>query len=90
VPWDSAIRKEFQADGGGESYVSFLKRAREDLRRLSGQCSDHGFDLEAFPERIGRRGATGAQLIGEYYWVTITREVEPPGPHTLQDWLAWS
>ncbi len=90
VPWDRAIRDEFQAEGTGESYVSFLKRASGDLRQLSRQCSGHGFDLAALPERIGRHGATGAQLIGEYYWVTITRKAKPPGRSTLREWSDWS
>jgi hypothetical protein len=34
--------------------------------------------------------ATTAQLIGEFYWMTITRKFDPPGARTLTEWLTWS
>lgn len=89
LAWDVAIRQRFEADGSGASYVGFLKGVRHELGKIAEQCSWQGFDPEDLPKRLGRRESTGAQLIGEYYWVTMTRNVKPPGATTLREWLAW-
>jgi len=31
-----------------------------------------------------------AQLMGEYYWVTVTKEVKLPPLQCRRDWAAWS
>lgn len=71
--------------GFGSSYrvfqdVAFLRRVRDDLRHIRQQRPTHHVDLADLPERLGRSEATPAQLVGEYYWISITREVETPGP----------
>ena len=90
LAWDEAIRQGLDHDGSGPSYVQFLKDARHQLGCLAEQCSLRKIELEALPERLHRSESTLAQLIGEYYWITITRGVKPPGPTTLQEWLDWS
>ena len=90
LAWDAAIRKEFSADGFGASYVRFLKASRHKASEIAEQCSRRGLDVEDFPKRLGRDDSTSAQLIGEYYWITMTRNVKPPDAATLREWLAWS
>jgi hypothetical protein len=90
VPWDNAIREELVRGASGAAYVTFLKRMRRDLQTIAGQCSDHPSDLDGLAESIGRHGSTPAQLVGEYYWVTITRQAQLPGPAILQEWADWS
>jgi len=90
VPWDELIRRETVPDESGASYVMFLKLVRRDLQALSRQGAEHEITLEDLPRVFGRSAATPAQLVGEFYWISITRKVEPPGPETLRKWLAWS
>lgn len=90
VPWDRLIREKL-IDGkeSGTAYISFLKRMRDDLKLLAEEWPELGDDLSKLPEEIGRSDATAAQLIGEYYWVTVTRKAKPPNADTLKKWLAW-
>lgn len=90
LAWDAVIRKGFSADGSGASYVRFLKASRHKASEIAEQCSRQGLDVEDFPKRLGRGDSTTAQLIGEYYWITMTRNVKPPDAATLREWLAWS
>jgi hypothetical protein len=90
VPWDAPMRGRLVGAESGTAYVDFLKRMRDDLRLLADLSLKNGFALQALPEKIGRPDSTPAQLIGEYYWVTITRGVTPPDSATLQSWAAWS
>lgn len=90
VAWDAAIRQGFEGDGSGASYVRFLKGVRHQLRAIAEQCSRQGVDPDDLTKRLGRPDSTAPQFIGEYYWITVTRMVEPPGPTTLREWLVWS
>jgi hypothetical protein len=47
-------------------------------------------DVEDLPKGLGRDDSTTAQLIGEYYWITMARNVKPPDAAILREWLAWS
>ncbi|MHB8870444.1 MAG: hypothetical protein ACYC6T_17910 [Thermoleophilia bacterium] len=87
VPWDARIRQGLGYDKSGGSYVEFLKVVRSQLRELAEQCELRGFSLEDLPERLGRPRSTPAQLVGEYHWITITREVRLPPLETLQEWF---
>lgn len=90
VAWDAPMRGRLVGGESGGFYVEFLKRMRNDLLLLEQQCSKIGFMLEAVPDKIGRPDATPAQLIGEYYWVTVTRKAQAPDAETLRRWAAWS
>lgn len=81
LAWDAAIRKGFAADGSGASFVRFLKGVRRELREITEQCSLQGFGLEDLPGRLRRPESTAPQLVGEYYWITITGHVGPPPRH---------
>ena len=90
VAWDELIRRELVPDASGASYIEFLKGVRNNLKQITLQCSAHGIDLDGLPERLGRPESTAPQLVGEYCWVTITRDVLPPDAGTFRNWLAWS
>lgn len=86
VAWDDAIRSELGHDGSGASYVRFLADVREKL----GALANRGVNLDKLPLRLGRPHSTAAELIDEYYWVTITKGATPPEPALLQEWMDWS
>lgn len=90
VPWDAFIREGLVGGESGAAYIKFLKLMRDDLATIAGQCWSSGFDLEGLPEKIGRPKSTAAQLVGEYYWVTITRHAHMPNAETLRTWAEWS
>ena len=89
VPWDSFIREELVAGKSGAAYIKFLKLMRDDLATIAGECSSNGFDLDGLAEKIDRPKSTAAQLVGEYYWVTITRRAHIPDAEILRTWAAW-
>jgi hypothetical protein len=90
VPWDEAIRQRLVTDDSGQSYVDFLKYIRSDLKAIKKQCEARDLNFRALPARLGRDKATLPKLVGEYYWITITRKVKIPDRSTLEDWLSWS
>jgi hypothetical protein len=89
VAWDEPIRAGLRYDGSGRSYVGFLIRLREELLDLREQCRAFDFDLVDLPEALGRPLSTPAQLLDEYYWATVTREVVAPSRRQLARWLSW-
>jgi hypothetical protein len=89
VAWDEPIRAGLHYDGSGRSYATFLIRLREELLDLREQCRAFSFDLEDLPEALGRPLSTPAQLLDEYYWATVTREVGAPSRQQLARWLSW-
>ena len=89
VAWDEPIRAGLRYDGSGRSYVTFLIRLREELLDLREQCRAFSFDLADLPDALGRPLSTPAQLLDEYYWATVTREVVAPTRQQLARWLSW-
>lgn len=88
--WDSAIRQAVvDGEDTGEAYVSYASRLQNDIRKITSLAAE--LDIACLPEvlRPGRN-ATMVQLMGEYYWVTVTREVKLPPLHCRLDWAAWS
>ena len=90
VAWDEPMRRSFRSDDSGASYSHFLGRMRDELREIEKQAALRQIEPSMLPRRLGRAEATGAQLIGEYYWLRITRKVDAPGVATLREWLTWS
>jgi hypothetical protein len=82
--WDDAIRKNHlrggrNYDGAEASYVRFARDVRQDLRDTDDLCAALGFGLEDMPAKLGRpTHTTAAQLMIEYYFVTITKNAGPP------------
>ena len=61
-----------------------------DLYRI---LDEHGIKLMDLPAELNRECATPAQLMGEYYWVTYTRELsklDMPDERLLKQWVKWS
>lgn len=88
--WDGPIRNGLGYCGDGESYVEFLENVHDrmdECRRLSKLA---GFDLNELPSILGRPDYTTlAQLVVEYYWITITRRVSLRTPQEISVWLSW-
>ncbi len=89
VAWDEPLRAGLRYDGSGRSYADFLLRLREELLDLQEQCRAVKLRLEDLPEAIGRPLSTPAQLLDEYYWATVTREVVAPSRQQVARWLEW-
>ena len=51
-------------------------------------CRNMGFQIDDFPQRLGRSNSTVLALVNEYIWVTVTRKVELPSSKTLMQWAA--
>jgi hypothetical protein len=89
VAWDEPIRAGLHYDGTGRSYADFLLRLREELLDLQQQCRAFNFDLVDLPNAVGRPLSTPAQLLDEYYWAKVTREVVAPTRQQMITWLSW-
>jgi hypothetical protein len=90
VPWDEAMRKGLKYNGSQESYFEFLQLVRSDLTGLEKKCGLVGFKLEDLPENIGRPRATSAQLVGEYYYLTLTRGLRTEDFKRIKQYCSWS
>jgi hypothetical protein len=88
--WDNAIREALvDGEDSGEAYVRYVSLLRDDLRGITRRGAELG--LIRLPAMLcPSRHATMAQLMGEYYWVTVTRGVKLPPLHCRRDWTAWS
>ncbi len=88
--WDSAIREALvDGEDSGEAYVRYVCRVRRDIRGIARRGAELG--LTRLPAVLcPSRQATMAQLMGEYYWVTVTRGVQIPSLQCRRDWMAWS
>lgn len=88
--WDGPMRKAFGYDHDGESYVQFVKDVHRKIAETGQWCQEWGFDLHDLPAKLRRpRYTTVAQLIIEYYWITVTRGVSLPPRDTVSEWLSW-
>ena len=90
IPWDGAMRDEFDLDGSSHSYGKYLRKVRNDLEEVSRECNQNGFDLKDLPTRLGRSNSSITKLIDEYYWVTVTRRCTAPSKEDLKIWMDWS
>jgi len=77
-------------DGSGLSYINYLQRIRTDIESLEIVCRKEGIALSEVPRVIGRDDSTLVQLIGEYYWMTKTRKLDPPASEFLRQWCKWA
>ena len=90
IPWDEPIRKTLKHNGDGESYVDYLKGAITETQSLFPSCKRNNIEPLDIPKNLRRPEASVAQLIGEYFWVTITRGCYPPSEETFRCWYEWS
>ena len=73
IPWDAPERKALRFDDSDRGYIAYLRQAQGILRALSPACRRYGIQLADLPTLLGRREATPAKLVDEYYWATVTR-----------------
>ena len=88
--WDSAIRGAVvDGEDSGKAYVRYASRLRNEIRGITRRGTELG--IVGLPAALcPSRNATMVQLVGEYYWVTVTRGVKLPPLHCRRDWTAWS
>lgn len=90
MPWDGAMREHFGCDGSPKSYSKYLGKIRSLVLYIGDLCSRKGFEIEDFPNRLGRPQATIIELVNEYIWVATPRDtrkrVELPSTATLARW----
>ncbi len=90
VAWDGPMRTRLDLGQTGQDYVQFLVRVRDDLRRLGQEAEAQGVPLDGLPGLLGRPQRAPADLVNQYYWVTLTRGLKPPDGETLDRWVDWS
>ncbi|MDO8549467.1 MAG: hypothetical protein Q7S39_04845 [Ignavibacteria bacterium] len=89
IPWDEPIRKMLKLNGDGNSYVEYLIRAKAEADSLFLSCKKNDVNPFDIPMIFGRHDASIAQLIGEYFWIVITRECCPPLYEIFECWAKW-
>jgi len=87
MPWDEAMRKAYECDGGPESYARYLTIMRSITLHIEDLCRGKGFAIDDLPGKIGRSGSTIVELLNEYIWV-ITRGIKLPSSQTLTQWAS--
>lgn len=88
--WDGPMRKAFGYGDDGESYVHFARDVHRKIAKTAEWCRELDFDLYELPAKLKRPVyTTVAQLIIEYYWITVTRGVSLPSRDVTNEWLSW-
>ena len=88
--WDGPMRSAFGYDGSGASYAAFVSDIHAKIAETEALCETRRVDLWALPAKIGRPAyTTVAQLVVEYYWITVTRGVSLPSQTTVAEWASW-
>ena len=88
MPWDDAMRREFDCDGSPESYEKFLGIVRGLAHEVAALCQKNGFPIQSLPQELGRSDSTVVALLNEYIWVTVSAECKLPPQETLARWAA--
>ena len=88
--WDRPIRDACGYQGDGASYAQFTADVHAKITESSARCSEGRPLLEGLPQALGRpEYTTLTQLVGEYYWITLTRRVKLRGCEEIAEWLSW-
>lgn len=88
--WDAKIRDTCGYGRDGESYARYVEHVHDKIDESKQHFRQCGFALETLPQVLGREGYTTlVQLFGDYYWVTLTREVRLRGRDEVSQWLSW-
>lgn len=90
IPWDAAIRGGLDFGNTGVDYIAFLRKVRQDLEGIEGQCRNRGIKLSEFSLILRRPSVTPVQLVDEYYWVTLTKGCAIQRPAEISEWVSWS
>lgn len=89
IPWDEAMRAEFNLDGSAHSYLVFLGIVKDHLQELNKDCHRNGFGLTDLPVKLGRIGFSVVKLVDEFFWITISRKCSIPSDSELKRWVSW-
>ncbi len=89
MPWDEAMRKEFDCDGSRGSYLKYLLEIRKLTLHIRDLCKASGFDISELAQKINRDGSTVLELVNEYIYVTVTRDRKMPSAQNLAVWAQW-
>lgn len=89
-PWDDRIREHFGYDGSPESYGRYLRRVQGNIGALVAEAKALGLRPRDIPRLVGRPGSTLVKLLDEYYWVVVTKEVQPASADELWRWAEWA
>ncbi len=88
--WDGPMRKAFGYDDDGVAYAHFVRDLHEKIAETAVCFNERGLELSGLPTELGRPAyTTVAQLVIEYYWITVTRGVSLPSSDVLRGWLSW-
>ena len=78
-----AFSKEWENEG-------YLKRVKAEIESLMVSCQNNDIELQEVPKLLERDGSTIPQMIGEYFWVTLTKNCYPPSAaDTVNNWAKW-
>jgi hypothetical protein len=89
IPWDEPIRSEFHFEGSAEDYANYLQLVRINLKELNETCERTSHTLLDLPQLLGRPKSSLANLMDEYFWVTVSRKCPAPTSKELSEWLQW-
>ena len=75
-PWDDPIRAALDLDGTRDSYLAYLTDVQQHVRDIEREAAARG--ISNVPRALGRPTSSLPKMIDEYYWITLTRRLEPP------------
>jgi hypothetical protein len=88
--WDGAMRGVCGYAGDGASYAQFTADVHAKIAESVRTCSGGRALLEALPKALNRPDYTTLpQMVGEYYWITLTRRVKLRSREQVAEWLSW-
>jgi hypothetical protein len=88
--WDGPIRDKLGYEGDGASYAQFTADVHAKIAETLEACRTTTCDFEHLPQLLMRPSYTTlAQLVVEYYWVTLTRGVALRRREEIATWLSW-
>ncbi|MEA2095203.1 MAG: hypothetical protein U9P73_00730 [Candidatus Cloacimonadota bacterium] len=76
-PWDGFIYKKFKLEGNGYGYFKYLLKVKNELREIRNNIKDTELKWDDLFEYLGKKHTSYPKLIDEYYWITITQEIDP-------------
>jgi hypothetical protein len=88
--WDGPIRDALGYRGDGESYAQFTADVHAKIAESVAASRQGAALFERLPQLLGRSPYTTlAQLVVEYYWITLTRRVRLRSRDEVSRWLSW-
>ena len=89
MPWDAAMRDDFDCYGSLKSYLKFQTEIRNIAWKIQDLCNINGFDISELPAQIERPDSTTLEIINEYIWIKVTKKCRLPDATILKRWTEW-